>query len=75
MSCRITFISTCAVKVRILSFLFFLCLHAAKESWVSLNVEIDSVLFVFFPLFLASKQHDGNEVLLDNSNMSVLSRL
>ena len=74
MSCRIMFISTCAVKIRILSF-FFLCLHAAKESWVSLNVEIDSVLFVFFPLFLASKQHDGNEVLLDNSNMSVLSRL
>ena len=28
---------------------FFLCLHAAKESWVSLNVEIDYVLFVFFP--------------------------
>jgi len=44
-------------------------LHAAKESWVSLNVEIDFVLFVFFPLFLASKQHDGNEVLLDNSKI------
>ena len=68
MSCRIMFISTCAVKIRILSF-FVLCLHAAKESWVSLNVEIDSVLFVFSPLFLASKQHDGNEVLLDNSKI------
>jgi len=45
------------------------CLHAAKESWVTLNVEIDYVLFVFFPLFLASKQHDDNEVLLDNSNI------
>jgi hypothetical protein len=44
-------------------------LHVAKESWVSLNVEIDSVLFVFFPLFLASKQQDGNEVLLDNSKI------
>jgi len=45
------------------------CLHAAKESWVTLNVEIDFVLFVFFPLFLASKQHNDNEVLLDNSNI------
>jgi hypothetical protein len=45
------------------------CLHAAKESWVTLNVEIDSILFVFFPFFLASKQHDDNEVLLDNSNI------
>jgi len=68
MSCRITFISTCAIKIRILSFLF-LCLHATKESWVSLNVEMDSVLFVFFALFLASKQYDGNKVLLDNSKI------
>jgi hypothetical protein len=45
------------------------CLHAAKENWVTLNVEIDSVLFVFFLMFLASKQHDDNEVLLDNSNI------
>jgi hypothetical protein len=45
------------------------CLHAAKKSWVTLNVEIDYVMFVFFPLFLASKQHDDNEVLLDNSNI------
>jgi hypothetical protein len=45
------------------------CLHAAKESWVTLNIEIDYVLFVFFPLFLASKQHDDIEVLLDNSNI------
>jgi len=46
-----------------------MCLHAAKESWVTLNVEIDFVLFVFFPLFLASKHHNDNEVLLDNSNI------
>jgi len=44
-------------------------LHATKESWVSLNVEMDSVLFVFFALFLASKQYDGNKVLLDNSKI------
>jgi hypothetical protein len=44
-------------------------LRATKESWVSLNVEMDSVLFVFFPLFLASKQYDGNKVLLDNSKI------
>jgi hypothetical protein len=45
------------------------CLYAAKESWVTLNVEIDYVLFVFSPFFLASKQHDDIEVLLDNSNI------
>jgi len=45
------------------------CLHAAKESWVTLNIEINYVLFVFFPFFLASKQHDDIEVLLDNSNI------
>jgi hypothetical protein len=67
MSCKITLISTFDVNQ---NFDFaFVCLNAAKESCVTLNVEINSWLFVFFSsVFLASKQHDDNDVLLDNSN-------
>jgi hypothetical protein len=54
MSCKITLISTFDVNQ---NFDFaFVCLNAAKESCVTLNVEINSWLFVFFFLCFLSIQ-------------------